>query len=155
MKRLLVWILALLAWEFLVLKKKDANFKKQVQKRSWVEKLSYIFDRLISFNQELIWDAKSWLESLDKETLSQHVEKTKARVDAEYWTLKESLLELQWSLDTMSKKNIKEIRAQLKTRLVDLEASAKKLWIDLDKKYWWKKKFTELKKLYETVEKKA
>jgi len=137
------------------MKKKDANFKKQIDKKVWMEKVTYIFERLFAFNKELVDEAKTGIENLDKDDIKDHVLKTQSWFQAEYATLLESLKDLNGVSATMTKKKIAEIKAQLKVRLVELELQATKLGLDLDKKYAWKKKWTELKKLYDSLEKKA
>ena len=154
-KKIFLRLVALLAWQFLVMKKKDSNFKKQVNKREGTDKLKYIFDRLLSFNKELIWEAKESVEALDSKQIKEKVTKSKAWVQAEYTTLKESMIDLEWWLEWMSKEKIKKILKQFKWRFTELESTVKDLGVDLDKKYAWKKKRSELKKLYDSLEKKA
>ena len=137
------------------MKKKDANFKKQIAKKEWVDKISYIFDKLLSFNKELVSEAKESIENLDKEQITEHVVKTKAWFQAEYTTVLESLKELNSQSSEITKKKLTDITWKLKDRLSELELQAKTLWLDLDKKYGRKKKLAELKKLYDSLEKKA
>lgn len=108
MKKLLRWALAVLTWEFLVLQKKDKEFTKELKTKQWLSKVSYIFDKLLSFNTDLFHEAKSTVESLDKETLQEHYDAAKQSTKKyAKKTVKKAADHVKKTADNVSK-NVKE-----------------------------------------------
>ncbi len=153
MKKILVWISALLAWQFLVMKKKDNNFKTQLSKKQWREKVEYVFNRLIQFNKELLLSAKQSVQEVNQETIQEKAEETKERIEEEYKKIKKYLTENK-VLPKKSDNTIETFKNEMEDRLKTFEKKAKSLGDDLDKQINRKAKLAELKKLYENIQKK-
>lgn len=139
MKKLKLWLLALLTGQLLVLWKKDSTFKKQVTKKQWRDKLKYIWEKLFAFNKDLFEEGRHAVESTD--------------LKAEYESLKDKVIETKDSLEWLTKKKRQEIIDDIQIQYDLLVARAHKIEVDLDKKYGWKEKWEELKSLITKLQK--
>lgn len=132
MKKLKRWIAALLAGQFLVLRKKDSSFKKQFNKKktNW-DKIKYVAEKLFAFNKDLIEEGKQTIQSTD--------------IKAEYEALKEKISHATQSFEWLTSLKKQELIDELTEQYTALTKKAKALEADLDEKYWWKDKRKELK----------
>ncbi len=81
MKKLKRWLVALLAWELLVLSQKDKNFKKDLTKAQGVDKIKVVFDWLFNFNKKILNDLQATNLKDVKQTTIQRFEKESALLE--------------------------------------------------------------------------
>jgi len=96
MKKITLWLITLLAWELLVISKKDRTFRRVLKKKKWLDKVSYIFQTLVNFNKSIVDDTSKEIDKMDiPGSVKQWVEDTKDQLHMLYKKLQEqvSLLE--------------------------------------------------------------
>ena len=93
--------------------------------------MKYVAEKLFAFNKDLFEEGRQTLESTD--------------LKAEYEVLKTKALKAKDSIEWLTEKKREEILADLREQFDSLATKAKKLEVELDKKFWRKKKWKELK----------
>lgn len=131
MKKIKWTLAALLTGELLVMRKKDSQFKKQLSKKSWREKVTYIAHKLFDFNKDLFEEWRRTVESTN--------------FKAEFDQLKHKASDTLENIEDLTEKTKQELITDLQKQYTLLQKKAKEREIELDKKYWWKEKWNELK----------
>ena len=147
MKWLKRWIIAFFVGQFLALSKKDPAFKKQIARKQWRDKITFILDSIFNFNKELVHDTT---EYFDAETLQTKIDQWSAWVKEEYDHLKWVILTYADS----TKDQIEDIRDKLQTRFEHLMEAGSAAKDDLEEEFHREEKIKELKKLLADLDKK-
>lgn len=141
-------IAALLTWQFLVLVKKDSNFKKQIWKKQWRDKITYIAQKLFDFNMDFIADTKEKIEAFDQEA---EINNAKAFIEKEYKSLQDTLESLTTKIESLKDKQVSELLDDVSERINLLMNKVETFQDQLDKKFWRKKKIKSLQSTYQEI----
>lgn len=153
MMKWLKWgVLAFLAGEVAMLWKKDPSFKAGLEEKEGLDKVGFVFQRLLDFNQELFIDTKEVLKRLDIEA-----EWLKARdlVVAEADTLKSFLVSKEWELETLGKEKAQQVVAEGHKRYEALKHYVEWYAKGMVKQYHLQEKLDEVKVTYDLLKEKA
>lgn len=149
----LKWILwAFVAWQTLILWKKDEGFKEWVEKKKGLDKLWFIFERLFHFNQELFAETKETLKNLD---IDAELNKAKVTVELEANKLKLFLHQKESEVESLSKDKASEVVSEAEKRYNALYAYVNGFAKEMIEKYHLQEKLDEVKETFEILKKKT
>lgn len=144
---------AFVAWEAMMLWKKDASFKQWIEeKESLVDKVTFIFKKLFDYNQELFTDTKETLKRLDIES---ELDKAKTLINNEAATLKWFLTSKSQEVEWMSKTKADEVVIQAEKRYNALHTYVYGYAKDMINKYRLEEKLNEVKETYDILKNKV
>lgn len=117
MKHLRWWIFALLAGELLAIFRTDKKFTKELHAKTGREKLTFVVERLFTFNKDLLIDTKESIQNFD---LKENVEHVKSFVQKEIEVLKGGLRYAEENLENLKEDKLLPMLDQLRIRFDSL-----------------------------------
>ena len=149
----LKWIVsAFVAGQAAMLWKKDASFKKDLEKKQWLDKVWYFFERLFHINQELFLDTRETLKNLD---INAEMNKAKNTVETEALKLKLFMQQKEGEVETMGKDKAEKVVQEAEKRYTALVNYVQWYAEGMIKKYHLQEKVDEVKTTYQILKEKV